>query len=149
MLRFQRTVSVKANPDFYRVLHTERLVRSFAVEFAHEIVEAGRLLQAVHAGRAGLFLQDEVHALMAAVLLRIPWLGALDIDAEPPPDGELRQVEQCIRAGEGNAGDRDGPSGTGAAGREFKRRSDFAAGLGFTPPRSRGRRLPPIDCPWL
>src|ERR1700730_12326761 len=53
-------------------------------------------------GRVASFFR--VHALMAAVLLRMPWLDARDSDAEPePPDGELRQVEQCIRAGEGNA----------------------------------------------
>jgi len=47
-------------------------------------------------GRVASFFR--VHALMAAVLLRMPWLDARDSDAEPePPDGELRQVEQCIR----------------------------------------------------
>jgi hypothetical protein len=37
------------------------------------------------------FLEGQVHALMAPVLLRSTWFDALDLDAEPqPPDGELR-----------------------------------------------------------
>ena len=44
---------------------------SFGVGLADEIVEAGLLLEAVHAGRSGGFgLQAEAHALVAAVLRR-------------------------------------------------------------------------------
>jgi hypothetical protein len=44
-----------------------------------------------------------MHALVAAVLLRLTWLDALDLDAEPqPPDGEFGEVEESIWAGEGN-----------------------------------------------
>ena len=45
-----------------------------------------------------------MHALVAAVLLRVSWLDALDGDAESePPDGELGEVEEGIRAGERDA----------------------------------------------
>src|SRR5271165_4445111 len=89
--------------DFGGALHVERLVRPFLVEFLYEIVEAGLLLKAVQAWRAGrLHLQGEVHALVAAVLLRMTWFNTFDRDAEPePPDGEFGEVEQGIRAGEG------------------------------------------------
>ena len=44
-----------------------------------------------------------MHALMAAVLLRMPGLDALDGDAEAePPDREPGEVEQGIGTGEGN-----------------------------------------------
>ena len=80
-------------------------MRPFGIELVHEGVEAGLLLQAVHAWRAGGFLlQGEVHALVAAVLLRMAGLDALDGDAEPqPPDRELGEVEQGIGTGEGDA----------------------------------------------
>jgi hypothetical protein len=75
------------------------------LEFANELVKARLLLEAVHAGRSGrLLLQGEVHALVAAVLLRASGLDALDSHAKTqPPHGELREVEQCIGAGEGHA----------------------------------------------
>jgi hypothetical protein len=45
-----------------------------------------------------------VHALVAAVLLRVARLDALDGDAQAqPPDGELGEIEQGIGAGEGHA----------------------------------------------
>ena len=88
-----------------RTLHGEGLVRPFDIELADEGIEARLLLQGVDAGRpCGLRLEGEVHALMAAVLLRMAGLDALDGDAEPePPDGELGEVEQSIGTGEGNA----------------------------------------------
>jgi hypothetical protein len=40
-----------------------------------------------------------MHALVAAVLLQLTWLDALDLDAEPqPPDGEFGEVEESIWA---------------------------------------------------
>ena len=80
-------------------------MRPFGIELVHEVVEAGLLLQAVHAWRAGGFLlQGQMHAFMAAVLLRLAGLDALDGDAEAqPPDRELGEVEQGIGAGEGDA----------------------------------------------
>jgi hypothetical protein len=86
-------------------LHVDGLVWSFLVEFFYELVEAGLLLQAVHAGRpGGLFLEREMHALVTPVLLGISRLDPLDGDAESqPPDREFGEVEQGIRAGEGHA----------------------------------------------
>ncbi len=86
-------------------LHVDGLVWSFLVEFFYELVEAGLLLQAVHAGRpGGLFLEREMHALVTPVLLGISRLDPLDGDAEfQPPDREFGEVEQGIRAGEGHA----------------------------------------------
>ena len=77
----------------------------FGIEFSQEVVEAGLLLQAVHARRPGRFLLErEMHALVAAVLLGMAGLDALDGDAEPqPPDGELGEVEQAVRTGERDA----------------------------------------------
>src|SRR3546814_6550706 len=86
-------------------LHGERVVGAFAVELADKIIETGLLLQDVGAARAGrLLLQRQVHALVAAVLLRLAWFDAFDLNAEPePPDRELRQVVEPVGAGEGNA----------------------------------------------
>jgi hypothetical protein len=45
-----------------------------------------------------------MHALVAAVLLRMPGLDAFDGDAEAePPDRELEEIEQGIGSGEGDA----------------------------------------------
>jgi hypothetical protein len=91
-------------------LHGERFVGPLGVELAHEGVEAGLLLRAVYAWWPGrLLFQGEMHALMAAVLLGMAGLDALDGDAEPePPDGELREVEQAVWAGEENTVGPDG-----------------------------------------
>ena len=80
-------------------------MRPFGIELLDEGIEAGLLLQAVHAWWSGGFLlQGEVHALVAAVLLRVAWLDAFDCDAEAePPDRELGEIEQGIGAGERDA----------------------------------------------
>ncbi len=80
-------------------------MRALGVEFAHEIVEPGLLLKAVHAGgAAGLCFEGEVHALVAAVLPGMAALDALDGDAEAqPPDREVGEVEQGVGAGERDA----------------------------------------------
>ena len=75
-------------------------MRPLVVEALDEVIELGLLLQEVAAGRLGGFeLQGQMHALMAAVLLRMAWFDALDLDAEPqPPDRELGEVEEGVRA---------------------------------------------------
>ena len=47
-----------------------------------EIIELGLLLEDIGAGRAGgLLLQGQMHAFMAAILLRVPRFNAFDGDA--------------------------------------------------------------------
>ena len=86
-----------------RGLHGQRLVRAVGVEFLDEGVEAGLLAEAVRGGGAGgLLLEGQVHALVAAVLLRLARGDALERDAEPePPDREPRQAVEPA-AGEGH-----------------------------------------------
>jgi hypothetical protein len=80
-------------------------VGSFGIELVSEGVEAGLLLETVETWWPGCFgLQREVHALVAAVLLGLAGLDALDGNAEPePPDGELGEIEQRIGTSEGDA----------------------------------------------
>src|SRR6516164_3137378 len=68
-------------------------------------LEAGLLLQAVQSGRSGcFFLQREMHALVAAVLLRVARLDALDGDAEAEaPHREFGEIEEAVRTGERHA----------------------------------------------
>jgi hypothetical protein len=79
-------------------------MRSFGIELLHEDVEAVLLLQSVRAWRPGcLLFEGKVHALVAAVLLWMAWLDALDRDTETkPPDREFGEVEQGVGACEGN-----------------------------------------------
>ncbi len=66
-------------------------MRPFGIELADKGIEAVLLLQAVEARWPGcLLFEGEMHALVAAVLLRVARLDAFDCDAEPePPDREL------------------------------------------------------------
>jgi hypothetical protein len=77
---------------------------ALVIELAHEIIEARLLLETIEAWRAcGFLLQGEVHALVAAVLLRPAGLDAFDSNAEAqPPHRQLGQIEQRIWTGEGN-----------------------------------------------
>src|SRR5258705_12864873 len=81
-------------------------MRPFDIELADEGIEAFLLLQAIGARWPGCFLlESEVHALMAAILLRVAGLDALEGDAEPqPPDRGLWEIEQGIGTGKGHAG---------------------------------------------
>src|ERR1700739_3321246 len=85
--------------DFGRTLHGECLVWPFGIELLNKVVEAGLLLQAVHSGRSGcFFLQRQMHALVAAVLLWVARLDALDCDAEPqPPPREFGEIKEAVR----------------------------------------------------
>jgi hypothetical protein len=73
-------------------------VRTFIVELFNEGIELGLLLQQISAGwTSGFFLQGQMHALVAAVLLRMTGPNTFDADAEPqPPDREPRKVEKPI-----------------------------------------------------
>jgi hypothetical protein len=77
-------------------------VRAFSIEFADESFEPRLLLESVQARRPSrLCLEGAVHALMAAVLLWMAGLDALEGDAEPePPHRQLREIVEAIRAGE-------------------------------------------------
>jgi hypothetical protein len=91
--------------DLSRTHHLQSFVRALAIENFHEVIEAGLLLQEVGGRRfRGFFLQGEMHAFMASILLGMAGLDAFDADAQAqPPDGELTQVEQSMRRGEGHA----------------------------------------------
>ena len=66
------------------------------VELLDEGIEAGLLLQAVHAGRAGrLLLEGEVHALVAAVLLGRP--GLMRSMAMPSLSHQTASLERLKR----------------------------------------------------
>jgi len=71
----------------------------------HEVIEAGLLRQKVVSGRlGGFFLQGEMHAFVATILLRMSRLDAFDGDAQAkPPDSEFAEVEQSMRGGEGHS----------------------------------------------
>lgn len=85
-------------------VHAERLVRPLIVEAVDEVIELGLLPQEVGAGRfGGLQLQRQMHAFMAAVLLRVARFDTLDGDAEPePPDRQPGKIEESIGACEGH-----------------------------------------------
>jgi hypothetical protein len=87
------------------ILHVECLMRPLIVVAIDEIIELGLLLQEVAGSRlGGLQLERQVHALVAAVLLRVAGFDAFDRNAEPEPsDREFGQVEERIGACEGDA----------------------------------------------
>jgi hypothetical protein len=85
----------RCNIDIGGTLHAQGVMRSFAIELVNEVIELFLVLQRVYRRRAGrLFLEREMHALMATVLLRMARLDALDLNTEPePPHRKLRQVK--------------------------------------------------------
>ena len=80
-------------------------MRALVIEFLHEVVKSRMLQQDIHARRAGSFLLErQMHAFMAAVLLRVSRFYALEANAKAqPPDGELTQFEQRMDGREGDA----------------------------------------------
>lgn len=94
----------------------QALMGALVVVYVQERIKALLLLQEVE---RGLLLEGQVHAFMAAVLLRASGLDALDADTEAqPPDGEPAESEQGMGAGEGDAvvgadgvGQAEGPEG--------------------------------------
>jgi len=59
-------------------------VWALAIKFLYEAVELCLLLEDIGASRAGGFLlQSQMHAFMAAVLLRMAGANAFDRDAQP------------------------------------------------------------------
>ena len=59
------------------------LMRPLAIELFDEVIELRLLLQqVVGGGFGGFFLQRQVHAFVPAVLLRMSWLDALDVDSQ-------------------------------------------------------------------
>jgi hypothetical protein len=80
-------------------------VRPLVIVAGNEVIELGLLSEEVFGGRSGgLQLQSEVHALVTAVLLRVAWLDALELDAESqPPHRQTRQPIEGVGAGEGHA----------------------------------------------
>src|SRR5687768_11030800 len=80
-------------------------MRALLVEALDERIEAGLLLQEVASGRlGGLLLEGEVHAFMAAILLRMAGLDALDRNPQAqPPHRELAEAEDGVGAGERHA----------------------------------------------
>jgi len=75
-------------------------VRPITVVTADEGVELRLLLQEVLCGGLGrLPLHGQMHALVAAILLGMPRLDALDLNAKPqPPDGWLGEAEELGRS---------------------------------------------------
>src|SRR5260370_40984332 len=88
-----------------RELHVQGLVRTLVVEDLHELVEPSLLLQKIGSRRLGGFsLQGQMHALMAAVLLRMTRLDPFNANTEPePPDRKFAQVKQGVGRSEGHA----------------------------------------------
>ena len=75
----------------------------FGIEFLDKVVETGLLLQTVDSGRSsGFFLQRQMHTFMAAVLLRVARLDALDGDAEAePPHREFGELKRAFGVANG------------------------------------------------
>jgi hypothetical protein len=72
--------------DICGPLHAECFVRALGVEFLDKLVEALLLLEQVVACRSRrLGFESAVHALMAAILLRVSWPNPLERDAKPEP----------------------------------------------------------------
>jgi hypothetical protein len=81
--------------------HVECLMRPFAVIARDERIEARLLLQEVQCRGLGRFaFQRQMHALVAAILLGMTWLDALDADAQaqPPHRQACEAIERVTAA---------------------------------------------------
>src|SRR5581483_3202202 len=90
--------------DLGRRLHVQSLVGTLVIEVINKIIKLGLLLQDVgSSGSSGFLLERQVHAFMAAVLLRMTGTDALDADAKTqPPDRKLGKIEEPVGRGERN-----------------------------------------------
>ncbi len=78
--------SIGGGIDLIGTLHGEGLMGPLGVEFVDEFIEAGLLLQAVHARWPCCFLfQGQMHAFMTAVLLRMAGFDTFERDAKSQP----------------------------------------------------------------
>src|SRR2546430_226042 len=91
--------------DLRGTLHVQGLVRPLVVEDLDELVEPSLLLQKIGSRRLGGFsLQGQMHALMAAVLLRMTRLDPFNANTQPePPDRQVAHVKQGMGGSEGHA----------------------------------------------
>jgi len=72
--------------DFGRAFHVQGFVTTLLVEDLDKGIELGLLLKEIQCGRFGGFLfQGEMHALMAAILLRMTRFDAFNADSQPEP----------------------------------------------------------------
>ena len=79
-------------------------MRPLVVEDLDKLVEPGLLLKKIGSRRfSGFFLQGQMHALMATVLLRMTRLDPFNANTEPePPDRKFAQVKQGMGGSEGH-----------------------------------------------
>src|SRR5262249_40780470 len=84
--------------DLGRALHIQSLMRALAIENLHEVIKLCLLLQEVTpGGLGGFFLQSEMHALVATILLRVAGPDAFNADAQAePPDRQFAQMKQRV-----------------------------------------------------
>ncbi len=77
-------------------------MRTVLIEDADELIELRLLLEEIFGGRLGGFLlQGQMHTFVAAVLLGVSGLDALEVDAESqPPHGQLGQTKERVGTGE-------------------------------------------------
>ena len=80
-------------------------MRTLVLEDLHKLVEPSLLLQEVSTRRlGGFFLQGEMHAFMAAVLLRMSRFDPFNADAQAqPPDRQFAEIKQGVSGSEGHA----------------------------------------------
>ena len=74
-------------------------MRLLVVVALQKSIEASLLLQEIRrSGLGGLAFQGQMHALMPAVLFRMPRLDAFDLNSEAqPPDRQPTQPVQRVR----------------------------------------------------